>query len=188
MSSKNELWKKFKEKIASEWDEKYDYLGASIDDIKNAKIGFAEAVSKDIKKTTKEEISKDTLNRFFNTDSLVGNPKITTLSIISQYVGYIDWDDFKQKNEIEKIIKTANPIIEEGPIVPMKITSTPKIEEPYQPKWSRLLAPLFVFVVLSVFTNNHVFLVRQLEILSFIAILCSGIYLIIKDIQHKDKT
>jgi hypothetical protein len=123
MDFKQALWITFKEKIMSEWQEKYSVFGNSIQELKNTKISFANEVSIDIKKHTKQTIEKGTLNRFFNSDSLVGQVKITTLDIISQYVGYIDWEDFKQRYEGIAPIETPNSLKQKSKIsitIPIK--------------------------------------------------------------------
>ena len=115
-------------KITADWHEKYHYFGTSIDDLKNTKIGFAQSVSDDIKKTINQSISKDTLNRLFMSQGLVKTTKPTTYDILSQYVGYMDWADFKQKFEVEKILEEPPPsvksVVEHEKIVTEPVSNT----------------------------------------------------------------
>lgn len=105
MDFKKLLWQAFIETIANDWEGKYKKFGKSWQYVQNNKMNFSERVSDDIEKRTKAKISSHTLNRYFNSRGFTGDVKRKTLDPISQYVGYKDFDDFKQKIEIEEIKK-----------------------------------------------------------------------------------
>jgi hypothetical protein len=198
MDIKTKLWQAFKQKVISEWDDKYSFAGGSIDDKKNAKIGFAGAVSEDMKKTIGEAVSKDRINDFFSSDSIVGDSKFKTLDRMARYVGYIGWVDFKKKSETvtieekleetveEKKEETVEKTVETVEIIESKPVETPVESETNElttTKWAYVLAAIVTFLLIAYF-KNIVSLHHILTLLAFIVGLWFMGFLFIRDINE----
>jgi carbamoylphosphate synthase small subunit len=194
MDAKTRLWQVFKEKVISEWDEKYGFVGDSIEDRKNAKIGFAGAVSEDMQKKLGETVSKDRLNDFFANDGIVGDSKFKTLDRMARYVGYIGWVDFKKKSETvtieetveEKKEETVEETVETVDIIESQPDETPietETNELMTTKWAYVLVAIVTFLLIAYF-KSIVSLHHILTLLAFIVGLWFMGFLFIRDINE----
>ncbi len=64
--------------------------------------GDCERLAEEIYKTTKKELSYNTLRRFFRLDKSKFKTRKNTLDILSIYIGYQDFLDFKINSSREK--------------------------------------------------------------------------------------
>lgn len=190
MDMKTRLWQVFKEKIETEWNEKYSFAGNSIDDTKNIKMGFAEAVSADMRKTVGESVSKDRLTLFFSSDKIVGEPKTTTLDKMARYVGYIGWVDFKETSKTvtieEKIEETVEEKMESVDIIESQPDETPiesETSELTTTKWAYVLVAIVTFILIAYF-KEIASLYHILTLLAFIVGLWFMGFLFIRDINE----
>jgi hypothetical protein len=61
-----------------------------------------DALAKEITLSSGSRISASTIKRLFGFNSGGGSPSMYTLDIVSQYLGYIDWDDLQLNLESEE--------------------------------------------------------------------------------------
>jgi hypothetical protein len=61
-----------------------------------------DALAKEISMTVGNRISASTIKRLFGFNSAGGSPSMYTLDIVSQYLGFIDWDDLQRNLEAEE--------------------------------------------------------------------------------------
>lgn len=110
------LWEQFKQKVVSEWDEKYKKRVGDVKDLHliDAPFTFASFVRFDIiqqfkkyKLSEKEVVSVHTLERLFQKDGLTENTKFITLEMCARYINYKGWEDFIFRNEARLLPRVA---------------------------------------------------------------------------------
>lgn len=134
--------------------------------------GDYDFLSLEVKKATNEYISPTTLKRFFNYIQSNVSTRTSTLSLLSRYLGYKGWDDFKssmsvsqnslpkgseQHNSSLSTIDDVHSEITENRIRIVKHSNYYTIVIPKKSTWALYLILLFVasllFCVGTLFTN-----------------------------------
>lgn len=134
--------------------------------------GDYDFLSLEVKKATNEYISPTTLKRFFNYIQSNVSTRTSTLSLLSRYLGYKGWDDFKssmsvsqdslshiseQHNSSVSSIADAHSKFTENRIRIVKHSNYYTLVIPKKSTWALYLILLFVasllFCVGILFTN-----------------------------------
>jgi len=113
----NNLWIEFKNRIKEDWETKYAEFG-ELENIEG-QTNFCRALENDMyltldipRKKTGVVPSWNTLNTYFNQDSLGKKPKQKTIDIIVRYLGYDSIESFKKIANTTTISNVATQAVE----------------------------------------------------------------------------
>ncbi len=117
------LWQELKNKVRSEWQKKYSTYGENIERVELT-TKFSQALCSDIKKDLQTRNLNYkvpyhlTLDKYFKQNGFPDNVQLTTLEVLSVYLGFANWKDFTRQTDLpaeEKKIHSSPAATTETP-------------------------------------------------------------------------
>lgn len=121
-----------------------------------------EQLSEKIFEQTKVQLSVSTLKRIWGKVKYENFPTAGTLNALASFLGYENWRDFRQKNQVAE---ENAPIVmnNESPEIPVELKPSPengtKAEAPYQVPYLQIAAT-FIFMICLLLIIHHLYLIK----------------------------